>query len=486
MNNLKNGEILHPHSLWKNFDMILGVPHPSNHSGMLADAIYNFGKKLGLETIKDESGNIVISKPATYPEMAKKEMVTLQAHIDMVPQKAEEKAHNFTKDAVKAYIDGDFVRAEGTTLGADNAIGVAAMLAVIESKEIEHGPIEALFTVDEENGMNGVNYLKNDLLKGKYLINTDSEDEGEIFIGCAGGVDVGITFEYQKTEVPQHHNSYGITISGLKGGHSGINIHEGRGNSIKIMARLLSSIQGDMDFFISEFNGGTFRNVIPSKAEVVLLIKKEDDKKLRDIVSNFSVMMKKEYKFSAPHLIITMNEKAMPSHVLDKAAGYKIISALNCCPNEVFRMDDTLHIVQTSSNLGVIQTNDSTIDIKCFARSLLDSARDYTGDIVGTAFKLAGAKVVYSGTYPGWRPNVSSALLQIAKDSYRELFNKEPKVTAIHAGLECGIIGAKYPKMEMISIGPTIKDAHSINERVEVKSVEKFFTYLCKILKNIR
>lgn len=486
MNNLRNGEILQPHSLWKNFDMILGIPHPSNHSGMLAETIYIFGKKLGLETIKDEIGNIVIRKSATCPEMVKKEMVTLQAHIDMVPQKAEDKAHNFTKDSVKAYIDGDFVRAEGTTLGADNAIGVAAILAVIESKEIEHGPIEALFTVDEENGMNGVNYLKSDFLKGKYLINTDSEDEGEIFIGCAGGVDVGITFEYKKTEVPQHHNSYRITVSGLKGGHSGINIHEGRGNSIKIMARLLSSIQGDMDFYISELNGGTFRNVIPSKADVVLLIKIDDDKKFRDIVSNFSVMMKKEYKLGAPHLLITVNEAAMPPHVLDKEIGFKIIRALHCCPNEIFRMDDTLHIVQTSSSLGVIQTNNSTIEIKCFARSLLDSARDYAGDIVGTAFKFAGAKVVYSGTYPGWIPNVNSELLQVAKDSYRELFNKDPKITAIHAGLECGIIGAKYPKMEIISIGPTIKDAHSINERVEVKSVEKFFEHLCAILKNLR
>jgi dipeptidase D len=418
--------------------------------------------------------------------MAKKEMITLQSHIDMVPQKAEGKIHDFTKDAIKAYVDGDFVKAEGTTLGADNAIGVAAMMAVIESKDIEHGPLEAFFTVDEETGMDGVNYLKNDLLKGKYLINTDSEEEGELSIGCAGGVDVGIIFEYKKAKVPQHHNSYRITVTGLKGGHSGSSIHEGRGNSIKIMARLLSSIRAEMNFYISEFNGGTLRNVIPSKAEIVLLVKREDDKKFRDIVSDFSVVIKKEYKFVAPHLLVTMNEAAMPVYVLDKEAGYKIICALHCCPNEVFRMDDNLHIVQTSSNLGVIKTNDATIEIKCLARSLVESARDYAGSTVGTAFKLAGAKVVYSGVYPGWVPNVNSILLQVTKDSYKELFNKEPKVTAVHAGLECGLIGAKYPGMDMVSFGPTIKDAHSVNERVSIKSVESFFKYLCVVLKNIR
>jgi len=465
--------------------MILGIPHPSNYSSMLASVIYEFGKSLGLETIKDGGGNIIIRKPATSPEMAKKKIVTLQAHIDMVPQKTEGKSHDFTKDAIKAYVDGEFVKANGTTLGADNAIGVAAIMAVFESKDIEHGPLEALFTVDEETGMNGVNFLKNDLLKGKYLINTDSEEEGEIFIGCAGGVNVGITFEYKKVKPPQDHTSYRITISGLKGGHSGINIHEGRGNSIKIMARLLSLVQDKRDFYISEFNGGTLRNVIPSRAEAVLLVKKEDDKKFRDMISNFSVIIKKEFKFSAPHLLVTMNETAIPLYVMDKEAGYKIINALHCCPNEVFRMDETLHIVQTSSNLGVIETNDSTIEIKCLARSLIDSARDYAGSIVGTAFKLAGAKVVYSGVYPGWSPNENSALLKITKDSYKELFNKEPEVTAMHAGLECGIISAKYPQMDMISFGPTIKDAHSVNEQVNIKSVENFFKFLCVVLKNI-
>lgn len=486
MKNIKDGEILQPYLLWKNFDMILGIPHPSNYSEKLAGIIYDLGKSLGLETIKDGIGNILIRKPATSPEMAKKEVVTLQAHIDMVPQKAEGKIHDFTKDAIKAYIDGDFVRAEGTTLGADNAIGVAAIMAVIESKEIEHGPLEAFFTVEEETGMDGANHLRNDFLKGKYLINTDSEDEGEIFIGCAGGVDVEITFEYKKIGVPQHHNSYKITISGLKGGHSGINIHEGRGNSIKIMARLLLVIREKIDFYISEFNGGTLRNVIPSKAEAILIVKKEDDKKFRDIVSNFSLEIKKEYKFGAPYLLITTNEATTPLYILDKESGYKIIDSLHCCPNEVFRMDDKLHIVQTSSNLGVIKTNDSTIEIKCLARSLVDSARDYAGTIVGTAFKLAGAKVSYSGTYPGWVPNMNSPLLQITKDSYKELFDKDPKVMAIHAGLECGIISAKYPKMDMVSFGPTIKDAHSINERVDIKSVEKFFRLLCMVIKNIR
>lgn len=485
MNNLKNGEKLQPQLLWKNFDKILGISHPSYNPGPLADSIYDFGKSLWLETIKDDGGNVLIRKPATSQEMAKKKMITLQAHMDMVPQKDEGKIHDFTKDAIKAYVDGDFVKAEGTTLGADNGMGMAAIMAILESKDIEHGPLEALFTVDEEVGMHGVKYLKADFLKGKYLINLDSEDEGEIFIGCAGGVDVTVSFDYKKENAPTNYNSYRVVISGLKGGHSGFNIHEGRGNAIKILTRLLFSLKLQVDFYLSEFNGGTLRNVIPSKAEVVLLVNNKDDKKFKDIVSDFSVMIKKEYKFGAPFITLTLNESKNPPFVFDKKTSNTLIDSIHCCVDGAIRMDDNLNIVQTSSSLGVINTTESSIYLSFLSRSLIDTARDYVATMVGTAFSIVGANVKYSGVYPGWKPDENSTLLKVSRDTYRELFGKDAKVLAVHAGLECGVIGAKYPKMEMISFGPTIKDAHSINERVEIKSVERFFAFLCEVIKKV-
>ena len=487
MKNLKGAENIKPTLLWKNFDKILGFPHPSKHEQKLADFIFNFGKELGLETEKDAAGNVVIRKGASKPEFANKGMVTLQSHIDMVPQKAEGKNFDFAKDTIKAYVDGEFVKAEDTTLGADNGIGVAAIMALLEAKDIEHGPIEGFFTIDEEAGMTGVKNLKPNFLKGKYLLNLDSEEEGQIFIGCAGGIDTTAIFNYKKVPVPDGFNAYKLTILGLKGGHSGGNIHEGRGNAIKMLARVLYEAKAVADLSLCEIDGGTLRNVIPSKASAILIVNSKDNKTFEDKVSELSQAIKKEYKFTAPHMTLTLEKEKLPSFALDQKISSNIINAVHGCVDGVIRMDDNLPIVETSSNMGIIKTTVSEVMIKCLQRSSIDTARNMTSTMIESVFNLAGAdKIIIDGAYTGWKPNVNSPLLQVVKNTHKELFNCDALVTAIHAGLECGLIGAVYPQMDMISFGPTIKDAHSINERVEIKSVEKFFDLVCLVLKNVK
>ncbi|MEI6054625.1 MAG: aminoacyl-histidine dipeptidase [Lentisphaerota bacterium] len=487
MNNLKGAENIKPVLLWKNFDRILGFPHPSKHEQKLADFIFNFGKELGLETERDAVGNVVIRKSASKVELTRKDMVTLQSHIDMVPQKADGKDFDFAKDTIKAFVDGEFVKADGTTLGADNGIGVAAIMALLEAKDIEHGPIEGFFTIDEEAGMTGVKNLQPGFLKGKYLLNLDSEEEGQIFIGCAGGIDTTAIFNYKNVPVPNGFNAYKLTILGLKGGHSGCNIHEGRGNAIKMLARVLYEAKAVADLSLCEITGGTLRNVIPSKASAILIVSSKDDKAFKDKVNDLSLAIKKEYKFAAPNMTLTLEQEKLPSFALDQKVSLNLINAVHGCIDGVIRMDDNLPIVETSSNMGIIKTTESEILIKCLQRSSIDTARNLTSTMIESVFKLAGAeKIIIDGAYTGWKPNVSSPLLQVVKDTHKELFNYDALVTAIHAGLECGLIGAVYPQMDMISFGPTIKDAHSINERVEIKSVEKFFDFVCLVLKNIK
>lgn len=487
MKNLRGAENIKPALLWKNFDRILGFPHPSKHEQELADFIFNFGKKLGLETQRDEVGNIVIRKKASNAELANKDMVTLQSHIDMVPQKADDKNFDFTKDTVEAYVDGEFVRAKGTTLGADNGIGVAAIMALLESKDIEHGPIEGFFTIDEESGLTGVKKLKPNFLKGKYLLNLDSEEEGQILIGCAGGIITTVILNYKKVPVPNGFNAYKLTILGLKGGHSGGNIHEGRGNAIKMLARVLYEAKAVADLSLCEINGGTLRNVIPSKASAILVVNSKDNKAFEDKVSELRQAIKEEYKFAAPHMTLTLKQEKLPSFALDQKVSLNLINAVHACIDGVIRMDDNLPIVETSSNMGIIKTTESEILIKSFQRSSINTAKNMASTMIESVFNLAEAdKIIIDGTYTSWKPNINSPLLKIVKDTYKELFNYDAFITAMHAGLECGLIGAVYPQMDIISFGPTIKDAHSINERVEIKSVEKFFDLVCLILKNIK
>ncbi|HJO92004.1 MAG TPA: aminoacyl-histidine dipeptidase [Victivallales bacterium] len=487
MKNLKDGEKLNPKLLWKNFDSILGIPHPSKFETELAEFIYQFGLNLGLETIKDNIGNIIIRKPASSPEFADKKMVTIQSHIDMVPQKAEGLNHVFEKDPIKAFVDGNYVKADGTTLGSDNGIGVAAMMAVLESNDIDHGPIETFFTVDEETGMTGVEYLKNDTLNGSILVNLDSEEEGEICIGCAGGVDTEIKFDYEQEGLIDDTVAYTLTVEGMKGGHSGCNINEGRGNAVKLMSRYLWNVRDQFEFDISEINGGTLRNVIPSKCEVIIIIPKNEKDKLFESIKSFLAVVKEEYRFAEPDLNLSATETELPGSCIDRLLVDDIVNAIYACPNGVLRMDDNIAgLVETSSNLGVITTKQNVITILTLQRSSVNSCRDAAANSVQSIFELAGAdEITQSGDYPGWIPDVSSPVLVTVKDTYKEIFGKEPIVMAIHAGLECALIGEKYPEMDMISFGPTILDAHSINERVEIESNEKFWDLLLGVLKNI-
>jgi dipeptidase D len=487
MKNLKGGDKLNPKLLWKNFDNILGIPHPSTEESELAEFIYQFGLNLGLETVKDNIGNVIIRKPASSPEFANKKMATLQSHIDMVPQKAEGSKHVFEKDPIKAYVDGNFVKADGTTLGADNCIGVAAMMAILESKDLEHGPIESFFTVDEETGMTGVTELKKDTLKGNILLNLDSEEEGEICIGCAGGVDTEVKFDYEKECVLDDTVAYKLTFEGMRGGHSGCNIGEYRANAIKLMSRYLWNIRDLFEFDISEINGGTLRNVIPSKCELTIIVPTEEIDKLLESVKSFLSVVKEEYRFADPNLNLVVAETKLPGHCIDRLLIDDIVNAIYGCPNGVLRMDDNITtLVETSSNIGVIATLEDAITILMLQRSSVNSCRDAAANSIQAVFELAGAdEIVQSGAYPGWVPNVSSHVLITLKDTYKELFGKDALISAIHAGLECALIGEKYPEMDMISFGPTILDAHSINERVDIESTEKFWQLLCRVLKNI-
>ncbi|MCP4176619.1 MAG: aminoacyl-histidine dipeptidase [bacterium] len=487
MKNLKDGEKLNPKLLWKNFDSILGIPHPSKSETELAEFIYQFGLNLGLETVKDNIGNIIIRKPASSSEFADKKMATLQSHIDMVPQKAEGSNHVFDKDPIRAFVDGNYVKAEGTTLGSDNGIGVAAMMAVLESNDIDHGPIEAFFTIDEETGMTGVEYLKEDTLKGSILLNLDSEEEGEICIGCAGGVDTEIKFDYEQECILDDTIAFKLAVEGMKGGHSGCNISEGRGNAIRLMSRYLWNVRDLFEFDISEINGGTLRNVIPSKCEITIIIPKDEKEKLLESVKSFLAVVKEEYRFAEPNLNLSVSDTDLPKHCIDRLLIDDIVNAIYACPNGVLRMDDNISsLVETSSNLGVITTEENAISILSLQRSSVNSCRDAAANSVQSIFELAGAdEITQSGQYPGWIPDVSSPVLVTVKDTYKEIFDKEPLIMAIHAGLECALIGEKYPEMDMISFGPTILDAHSINERVEIESNEKFWELLLGVLKNI-
>ncbi|HBM16486.1 MAG TPA: cytosol nonspecific dipeptidase [Lentisphaeria bacterium] len=487
MKNINNGDSLKPTSVWNNFDKILDYPHPSKHEEKLANFIYDFGKGLGLETHRDAIGNILIKKEPSSPEFAGKATVTLQSHIDMVPQKAEGKIFDFKKDTIKAYVDGKFVKADGTTLGADNCIGVAIIMSLLESKDVDHGPIEGFFTIDEEAGMTGVKNLRPDFLKGKYLLNLDSEEENQLFIGCAGGIDTAGVFKYKKTSIPQGYTAYKLTISGLKGGHSGGNIHEYRGNAIKMLGRILYEAKSVASLSLFDINGGTLRNVIPSLASAVILVKISDEKAFIDKNNDTAAALKKEYQYAAPNFTFTQTKENLPSYMLDQYISNNIISAIHGCFDGVVRMDDNLPIVETSSNMGVITTSDTEIKIRLMQRSSVDSSRYLVSSMAEAIFRLANADdVVIDGAYTGWKPNVNSPLLKTCVEVHKEVLGIDPMVTAIHAGLECGLISAVYPDMDMISFGPTILDAHSINERVEIESVEKAYKYVCGILKKVK
>lgn len=476
---------LEPKVIWKHFYSLTQIPRPSKHEDRIQEFMLDFGKKLGLETFRDEVGNIIIRKPATKG-MENRKGVVLQGHLDMVPQKNSDKVHDFAKDTIKAYIDGDWVTADGTTLGADNGMGVAAAMAILESTDIPHGPVEALFTCDEETGMTGAFGLKSDSLKGDILINLDSEDEGELYVGCAGGEDANIEFDFEDEEVPEGVLPFQLAVTGLKGGHSGMDIILGRGNANKIFFRLLKNVYLDFDVRLAEINGGSLRNAIPREAFGIITVPQENVAEFKEYLKKFEAIVRNELAATEPDLKISLSACEMPTRLIDEVVQLNLTDAIRACPNGVIRMSDSMPgLVETSTNLAIVKSSGNIIKVACLMRSSVDSARESLGSSIESLFNLAGASVELDGGYPGWKPNMDSAILKVAQSVYQDRYGKIPEIKAIHAGLECGLLGGVYPNWDMISFGPTIRFPHSPDEKVNIASVTKFWNFLQDILKNI-
>ncbi|MCQ2152445.1 MAG: aminoacyl-histidine dipeptidase [Bacteroidales bacterium] len=478
---------LEPRNVWNNFHSLTQIPRPSGHTQKVADFLVKFGKNLGLESFKDECGNVIIRKPAT-PGMEGRKGIVLQAHMDMVPQKNNDKEHDFTKDPISTRIvkedDGEWVYACGTTLGADDGLGIAAAMSILESKELKHGPIEALFTVDEETRMVGAKALKPGVLGGEILLNLDSETEGELYVGCAGGVDANIEFKYKTEPIPEGYKALKIVVTGLRGGHSGMEINEGRGNANKIMARLLLPLIRDFKGRLASFDGGNMRNAIPREADAVIAVPAEKVEKTGKTVEDIAAVLKSELRKIDAGLVVTV-EPSRVRKVIAGTTGKKLVQAIYACPNNVDRMSLEIEgLVETSNNLAIVKTGKETITVNTLLRGATDSLKEDLGEAVRAAFELAGAKVWFDGGYSGWSPNLDSPILKTMKAQYKKLFGKEPLVMAIHAGLECGIFGEAYPHWDMISCGPTLKSPHSPAERCFVPSVGKWWKFLTAVIEN--
>lgn len=469
---------LEPKQVWQNFYDICQVPHPSGKKDEIAAFLENFGKSLGLETLTDEIGNVLIRKPASKG-MEDRKTVILQAHMDMVPQKNNNVKHDFEKDPIDAYIDGDWVTARDTTLGADNGIGVAAAMAVLQANDIAHPAIEMFITVDEETGMFGAFGLKPKFLKGEILINLDSEDEGELYVGCAGGLDANITFQYKEQEVPKGDLAFKVSLTGLKGGHSGIDIILQRANANKLMFRFLKKAVAEYEARLVSIDGGSLRNAIPREAFALITVPEEGADDIKKLVKDCEKLFKSEFKGVDDGLSFKIEKTDLPKGLMPEEIQDDLINGVTACPNGVFRfIPDVPGVVETSNNLAIIKSNGKTIEIKSLLRSSVESRKEELASMLESVFTLAGAKVEFTGGYPGWAPNMESPILKTMKKVYEDNFGKTPKVMIIHAGLECGILGRNYPKMDMISFGPTIRHPHSPDEKVNIETVGKFWEYL--------
>jgi dipeptidase D len=483
MNNELEG--LKPELLWFYFGEICKIPRPSKKEGRIASYINQTAETLGLEHKTDSIGNILVIKPASKG-FENRKIVVLQSHLDMVCEKNSDTLHDFDKDPIQPYIDTDWVKARGTTLGADDGIGVAAQLAIMHDKELEHGPLELLFTIDEETGLTGAKGLKAGFLAGSILLNLDSEDEGELFIGCAGGKDTTVTMNYSKMPVSFDAVGYTLKVTGLKGGHSGDDINKGLGNAIKILNRLLWHANNKFELRLSSLNGGNLRNALAREAFATITVPKRFQEDFINFVRGFNLMVRKEFKTTEPDLSVSFNLAELPSFVLDITSQERLLNALYACPHGVIAMSaDIPNFVDTSTNLASVKSTEKTVEIATSQRSSGESGKEDVVNMVTSVFKLAGGKIAYSDGYPGWVPNPRSEILGITKSAYTGLFNTEPKVLAIHAGLECGLIGENYPSMDMISYGPTVKGAHSPDERLLIPTVSKFWELTLEILRNI-
>lgn len=475
---------LEPKIVWKHFYNLTQIPRPSKFEQASVDYVKNFAKEHNLETIIDKAGNVIIRKPAT-PGYENRKGIILQGHLDMVPQKNSDKKHDFEKDPIQAYIDGDWVTANGTTLGADNGIGVAASLAVLEDKSLTHGPIEVLLTIDEETGMTGAFGLQPNVLKGDILMNLDSEDEGELYVGCAGGLDANIKIEFSNVPVPSNMFFAKVSVTGLKGGHSGMDISSGRANAIKLLFRFLYSIEKETNFMLISFDGGSLRNAIPREAFATVAVPANKREHLEKMLIAYLNIYIGEFSLVEPDLAMTIQPADAASHAIDPKSQAAIVRSIYGCPNGVIRMSDSMAgLVETSTNLARVFTENGKFTAQCLLRSSVDSAKDALAQKIASVFELAGATVTFSGGYPGWKPNMESAILKVMLQVYKGKFGRTPEIKAIHAGLECGLLGGVYPNLDMISFGPTIRYPHSPDEKVKIDTVNAFWIYLVEVLKN--
>ncbi|MDR1055372.1 MAG: aminoacyl-histidine dipeptidase [Prevotellaceae bacterium] len=477
---------LSPQSVFSYFTEVCAVPRPSKKEEKIIDYLMDFAHTHHLEAKKDDAGNVLIIKPATKG-MERRKTVVLQSHLDMVGEKNSETQHDFETDPIIPYIEGGWVKAKDTTLGADCGIGIAAQLAVLTDDTLQHGCIECLFTVDEETGLTGAKALQTGFFDGKILLNLDSEDEGELFIGCAGGIDTTVLFTYDTEPVPSNYIAFKLSVSGLQGGHSGDDINKGRGNANKILNRFLWHGNVKYDLRISQFDGGNLRNAIAREAFAVVTVHKASKDALMSDFNNYVNIIKAEYKITEPHLQLNIKEVPIPTSVIDESTQYELLNSIYACPYGVLAMSfEVENLVETSTNLASVKfIKNNQILITTSQRSASDSAKHDAANTVRSVFQLTNASIEHGDGYPGWKPNKNSEILHITKTTYQKLFNVEPEVKAIHAGLECGLFLEKYPDLDMISFGPTIKGAHSPDERLEISTVQKFWDLLTEVLRNI-
>jgi dipeptidase D len=475
---------LKPANLWNRFADLNSIPRPSKHEEAVCAWLIEWAGEKGLEVMQDDVENIIMRKPATTG-MEGRQTVVLQSHVDMVCQKNNDTEFDFMTEGIKMYVDGDWVRAEGTTLGADNGIGVASILAVLESSDIPHPPLEALFTIDEETGMTGALGLKGELLDATILLNLDTEDDDEISIGCAGGVDLTSTGTYEpEATVTENTTSFKLVVKGGNGGHSGMDIHKGIANANKLLNRVLLEALESVDLRISAISGGGLRNAIPREAEATIIVSCNDLTELQNALNATTADLKAEYNTTDSGLDIRLNNVETPSHALPEDVQNALLLAIQACPVGIHRMSpDIAGLVQTSNNLARVQVEGGTVNIQCLNRSSVDSEKWDHARSIEAAFSLAGLTTERGGAYPGWTPNPSSAAVEMLRALYVERYNEQPKVMACHAGLECGILGTNYPDMDMASFGPNIRGAHSPDECVQISSVDKFWGFFLEALK---
>ena len=476
---------LEPQSLWHNFVLLNAVPRASKKEEQVIEMMCAFGQNLGLVTTKDAVGNVVIKKPAT-PGMENRETVILQSHLDMVHQKNGDTDFDFSTQGISMYVDGDWIKAHSTTLGADNGIGVATIMAILAANDLTHPAIEAMFTIDEETGMTGAKELDPTNFSGKILLNLDTEEDDELTIGCAGGVDTNTKYIYAQVNAAVDGLAYEVSIKGLTGGHSGMDIHKGRANANKLMNRLLFEGLKTLHLQVHEIDGGSLRNAIPRESKATVVVQSAQKLEFLAFVNIFSSVLQEEFKTVEPTLSINVKECALPEMVMDITDVKKMVNAIYAVPNGVFRMSpDIENLVEASSNLARVVVKNGSFITQSLQRSSVESTKNDVANAVGAAFTNIGAHVETAGDYPGWKPNPDSALLKLMVNLYQQHFNKAPKVEACHAGLECGILGGHLPGLDMISFGPTIRGAHSPDERVQISSVQKFWSYLLTVLKEI-